>query len=173
MKGTTTLAGPHLTLLDWLVDHDVEFETHEHVETFTAWASARAEGIDPRTFAKVVGVATDDGRRALLVLDATDHVDLRKARRLLNAADVRLLSEPELEVLAPGCEAGALPAVGALFGVPMYADRAVRDDPEISFNAGTHRHSVRVERDAWDQASGVVYGDLAVDDVTMPAWARS
>jgi len=173
MNATPILDEAHAGLMDWLTRHRVEHELHVHREAFTARGTAEAEGVDPRTFAKVVGVATDDGRRALLVLDATDHVDLRKARRLLNAADVRLLSEPELEVLAPGCEAGALPAVGALFGVPMYADRAVRDDPEISFNAGTHRHSVRVERDAWDQASGVVYGDLAVDDVTMPAWARS
>jgi len=173
MNATPILDEAHAGLLDWLTRHRVEHELHTHPEAFTARGTAKAEGVDPRTFAKVVGVATADGRRALLILDATDQVDLRKARRLLNAAEVRLLSEPELAVLAPGCEAGALPAVGALFGVPMYADRAIREDPEISFNAGTHRHAVRVDRAAWDRASGAVYGDLAVEEATTPAWARS
>ena len=49
-------------------------------------------GVDARTFTKVVGVATDDGRRALLIVDAPDRVDLRKARAILDAGEVRLLS---------------------------------------------------------------------------------
>jgi hypothetical protein len=52
----------------------------------------RAERVDPRTFAKVAGVRTPDGRTALLVLDAPDRVDLAKARRVLDASDVRLLT---------------------------------------------------------------------------------
>ena len=86
MKGTTILSGPHMSLLDWLAGNDVEFEIHEHEEAFTARASARAEGVDPRTFAKVVGVMTEDGRRILVVLDATDHLDLSKAAAALFTA---------------------------------------------------------------------------------------
>lgn len=46
---------------------------------------------------------------------------------------MRLLTEPELAELAPGCDAGALPAIGSLFGVPMHVDFAVAEDDEISF----------------------------------------
>ena len=106
-------------------------------------------------------------------MDAIDQVDLHKARRALAAADVRLLSEPEAASLTPGCAIGAVPALGALFDVPMIADFAVRDDPVISFNAGTHRFSVRVDRVAWERASGVVYADLAIDDDVRPTWART
>jgi Ala-tRNA(Pro) deacylase len=173
MKGTTTLSGPHLTLLDWLADHGVEFETHEHAEAFTAWASARAEGIDPRTFAKVVGVATDDGRKALVVVDAPDHVDLQKVAGFLGADRVRLLSEAELTDLAPGCEPGAIPAVGKLYGVTVVADLAVRDDRDISFNAGSHRFAVRVDRAAWEHAAAVHYADLVRSDERGPAWDHS
>ena len=131
------------------------------------------EGVDPRTFAKVVGVATHDGPHILVVLDATDQLDLHKARRALGAGDVRLLTEAELTALAPGCEVGAIPAVGSLFGLATYADYAVREDPEISFNAGSHRFSARVERAAWERACGVIYADFAVDGDTGPAWAHS
>ena len=86
---------------------------------------------------------------------------------------VRLLTEHELKALAPDCEVGAVPAVGALFDVPMIADHALRDDRDISFNAGSHRCSVRVERAGWERAAGVLYADLAVDHDDRPVWARS
>jgi Ala-tRNA(Pro) deacylase len=170
---TTVPAQPHAGLLDWLRKHDVDHEVHEHVEAFTARSTARAEGVDARSFAKVVGVAADDGKHVLIVVDAPDRVNLRKAREILGSAHVRLLTEAELAAATPGCEPGAVPAVGALFGLPMYADFAVRDDAEISFNAGTHRYSVRVDRAAWERGAAVQYADLAspVDD--RPAWAWS
>lgn len=173
MNATTTLDHPYRPLVDWLIGTGVEYEIHPHGLAFTARATAMAEGVDVRTFAKVIAVAPHDGQPALVVLDATDHLDLRKARVVLGTTDVRLLTEPELERLAPDCEVGALPAVGALFGLATYADYAVRDDPEISFNAGSHRFSVRVERERWERAGNVIYADLADDTDEGPAWARS
>jgi Ala-tRNA(Pro) deacylase len=173
MNTDISLDRPYQPLLDWLDGHGVRYEVHEHERAMTARGAALAEGVDPRTFAKVIGVRTDDGRTALVVLDATDHLDLSKARGVLGAQRVRLLTETELEELAPDCAVGAMPAVGSLFGAPTYADEAVREDPEISFNAGTHRSSVRVDRAAWEGACGVTYGDLAVDTEWRPAWIRS
>ncbi len=55
-----------------------------------------------------------------------------------------------------------------------YADYAVRDDPEISFNAVSHRCGARVERASWERACGVIYADFAVDGDTEgpPGHAR-
>jgi Ala-tRNA(Pro) deacylase len=166
-------ARPYPALMDWLSENGIDHEIHEHAATFTAASTARAEGVSARTFAKVVGVIADDDRKALIVLDAPDHVDLRKVAKIMDAKEARLMTEPELAAAAPGCEPGATPAVGSLFGSPMYADHAVRGDPEISFNAGTHRHAVRVDRVAWEQATGVQFGDLAVYEERLPAWALS
>ena len=93
-------------------------------------------------------------------------------RHFLGDSDVRLLTEPQLAELAPGCEVGALPAVGSLFGLTTYADYAVRDDPEISFNAGSHRFSARVDRARWERACDVVYADLAENADAGPAWKK-
>jgi Ala-tRNA(Pro) deacylase len=171
MNADTMVHLPSKPLLDWLAGHGIEFEVHEHDGAFTATGTAAAEGIDPRTFAKVIAVASPEGRNTLIVLDAPDHLDLGKARDAL-AGHVRLLTEPELTRLAPGCEVGAIPAVGALFGLTTYADYAVRDNPEISFNAGSHRYSARVDRARWERACEVIYADLAVDVEKGPAWAR-
>ncbi|MFI5042389.1 MAG: aminoacyl-tRNA deacylase [Acidimicrobiales bacterium] len=173
MNAAMTLDRPYQPLLDWLADQRIEYEIHPHDLTFSAHATATAEGIDPRTFAKVVGVASHDGGNALVVLDATDRLDLRKARDVLGGGEVRLLTESQLTALAPGCEAGANPAVGALFGLPTYTDHALREDAEISFNAGSHRFSARVGRARWEQACNVIYADLAEDADAGPAWARS
>jgi Ala-tRNA(Pro) deacylase len=171
--GASAISHADPGLLAWLADHDVEYEVHEHAPAFTARGVAKAEGVDPHTFAKVVGVHAPDGRSALLVIETTDQLDLRKAARTLGAEEVRLLTEGELAALAPTCEVGAMPAIGALYGVPMVADYAVRDDRDISFNAGSHSCSVRVERSGWERATGVVYADLAADLDDRPAWAQS
>lgn len=164
-------AGPHAGLIDWLGSRRVEYELHEHPETFTAEATARADHTDPRRFAKVVGVAAADGRQVLLVVDAPDHVDLAKARRLLGTTDVRILTETEFAALAPDCEPGTIPPVPDLFGLPVYADFALREVPEIAFHAGSHRYTVHVDRPAWERAAGVAWANLTQDD-GQPAWAR-
>jgi prolyl-tRNA editing enzyme YbaK/EbsC (Cys-tRNA(Pro) deacylase) len=66
-----------------------------------------------------------------------------------------------------------MPALGPLFDLPMVADRAIREDAAVSFNAGTHRCAVRVDRAAWERATGVRYADLAEEADARPAWARS
>ncbi|HLO36417.1 MAG TPA: YbaK/EbsC family protein [Candidatus Deferrimicrobium sp.] len=172
MSATGTVsADPRL--LAWLAERDVEYEVHEHALAFTARGSARAERVDPQTFAKVVVARAEDGRVTFFVIEAIDELDLAKAARTMGTDTVRLLTEHELKALAPDCEVGAVPAVGALFDVPMVADHALRDDRDISFNAGSHRCSVRVERAGWERAAGVLYADLAVDHDDRPVWSRS
>lgn len=165
--------GPMKSLITWLDSEGVRYEIHEHDRSFTAMATARAEGVDPRTFEKVIWVRSAEGKDALMVVDSEDHLDLRKAREVLKSERVKLVPEDEIEMLAPDCEPGAMPAVGSLFGIPTYADFAVRDEPEVSFNAGSHTVAVRVDRAGWEKAQGVIYADLAADVWREPPWARS
>ena len=166
-------AGPHRGLLDWLKANGVEYELHEHPTTFTARETARAEHVNPVAFAKAIGVVTEDGRRALVVLDADDHVDLIKARSVLDTTHVRLMSEAELSESCPGCDVGATPAVGALFGLPMHVDDAIRDVPVLTFHAGSYRYTVHVDRQAWERALGIAYVALAEHRNLEPTWMRS
>ena len=168
-----TRRGPSHDLIEWLTSQGIAYELHEHALTFTARETARAEGVDPVTFAKTIGVVADDGRRALMVIEATDHLDLVKARRTMGSGHVRLLTEPELLAPAPDCAIGTIPPVGALYGLPVYADHALRADVEVSFHAGSHRYTVRVNREAWERQASVTFADLAEDVDSRPLWARS
>jgi Ala-tRNA(Pro) deacylase len=163
MATTTTVTPPLASLLRWLHENEIEYHVHPHSPTFTARATALAEGVDPRTFAKTLVVRANDGRRAVLVLDATDQLDLRAVARIMGANRVYLLTEVELADLAPECDLGTLPPL-PIWGLPIYADYGVNADPEISFHAGSHAYAVRVSRERWEQGAAVVYGDLVEHD---------
>lgn len=147
-------------LENWLKAHGITFEVHPHPLTYTALATARAEGVEPRTFAKVVGVRTESGRVALIVVDAVDVLDLGKVNELIGER-VRLLSEAELTAACPDWEVGTIPPVPTLAGAQVFADEGVRADSHISFNAGSHRVAVRVDRASWEEAAEITYGDIA------------
>jgi Ala-tRNA(Pro) deacylase len=147
-------------LASWLSANDVAYEIHPHQLAYTALATAHAEGVEPRTFAKVVAVGTEAGRTVLVVLDAVDAVDLRKISDLIGSP-VRLLTEHELVEACPGWEAGTVPPVAELAGSQVLADEAVRSDERISFIAGSHTVAVRVDRAAWERAADITYGDIA------------
>lgn len=147
-------------LENWLKAHGISYEVHPHPLTYTALATARAEGVEPRSFAKVVGVRTAEGRVALVVVDATDVLDLAKVHELIGE-HVRLLSEAELAAACPQWEVGTIPPVPTLASAQVFADEAVRTDAMVSFNAGSHRIAVRVDRAAWEEAAEITYGDLA------------
>jgi Ala-tRNA(Pro) deacylase len=166
-------SGPMKSLLTWLDNAGVDYELHEHDRSLTALATAHAEGVDPHTFEKVVWVRSAEDGDALMVLDASDHLDLSKARDVLRSGRVTLVPETEIAELAPDCDPGAMPAVGSLFGLPTYADLHVGDSAEVSFNAGSHTVAVRVDRAGWEKALGVVYADLAARTWRDPAWHRS
>jgi prolyl-tRNA editing enzyme YbaK/EbsC (Cys-tRNA(Pro) deacylase) len=63
-----------------------------------------------------------------------------------------------------------MPPIGEPYGLPVYADRAIHDDPDITFHAASHHFTVHVDRPAWERAVGVVYADLARD--REAAWDR-
>ena len=165
--------GPTKSLMTWLDSEGIDHELHEHDRSLTAVATARAEGVDPHTFEKVVWVRSAEGGDALMVVDSNDHLDLKKARDVLKSGRVKLVSEHEIAQLAPDCDPGAMPAVGSLFGLPTYADLHVSEASEVSFNAGSHTIAVRVDRAAWEKALGVIYADLAAHTWREPAWYRS
>lgn len=158
---STTTRSPFANLIVWLDDHEVPYELHEHPIAYTAEATAHAEGVDPRTFAKSVGIRSSEGSTVLAVVDATDEVDLARLAAFLDVSWVAVLSEEELATILPDCEVGTIPPVPELAGVAVYADEAVRSGDEISFHAGSHRVAVRVGREAWERAAGIRYGAFA------------
>src|SRR2546429_8078585 len=54
------------------------------------------------------------------------------------------MDEDTFPELFPDCERGVIPPFGELYGVPVYLEVGLADDPEISLRAGTHSDCVRM-----------------------------
>ena len=124
-------------LREFLEANKVHYSVHAHPTAYTAQEIAALSHVKGRALAKVVMVKAG-ADLAMLVLPADHRVDLSRVKAILGVKDVRLAQEAEFSTVFPGCEVGAMPPFGNLFGLPVYADRSLEKDEAIIFNAGTH-----------------------------------
>jgi Ala-tRNA(Pro) deacylase len=86
------------------------------------------------------------GKQTLLaVIPASYHVNPNKLAAVMRVeVPVKLLEEEECYKLFPDCQPGAVPPFGELYGLPVYLDEALAEDPEIIFSAGTLSDGIRM-----------------------------
>jgi Ala-tRNA(Pro) deacylase len=83
----------------------------------------------------------------MAVIPASFHVDLERIRKVTGAQTIEVATEVEFKDAFPDCETGAMPPFGLLYDMPVYADKSLAENEEITFSAGTHRELVRMN---WD-----------------------
>ncbi len=127
----------------WLDVSGVKYEVTVHPIAYTAQEIAASEHLTGYEVAKVV-MATVDGRVVMLVLPAPHRVDLDRLRRALGARSLRLAEEKEFANLFPDCDVGAMPPFGNLYGISVYVEPSLAACPEIIFNVGSHRETMKV-----------------------------
>ncbi len=136
---------PMSLVTEHLEDRGVQFEVLRHAQTLTTVDEARVLGIAPSEVVKTLVLNTAAGH-ALAVVLATCRLDMRLAQKATHDPHARLASEDELARDFPDYELGAMPPVGALFGVPAYVDPEVMIRETVVFAAGTHTESIKVGR---------------------------
>lgn len=134
---------PTATLTEFLDRQGVKYVTISHSPAYTAQEVAASAHVPGREMAKAV-VAKLDGKPAMVVLPAGEKVDLERLRASAGAQEVALATEQEFAGLFPGCELGAMPPFGNLYGLDTYVTPSLADDEEIAFNAGTHTELIRM-----------------------------
>lgn len=131
------------SITTYLKHHGVRYAVLQHPLAFTAQEEAAVAHIPGREWAKAV-ICMADGQPVFAVLPATRQVDLERLRAALQAKSVRLAQEAEIQPLYSDCEVGAMPPFGPLYGHRVVVDRSLTSDPEIAFNAGSHREAIRM-----------------------------
>jgi len=126
----------------------IPFEELHHAEVYTAQGVAQREHVSGHRVAKVV-VVMADGRPVELILPASRHVKLDLVRNVLQACDVRLASEAEMEKNFADCELGAVPPLRHWKDVTVLMDRSLNVEGDILFQAGTHTDAVRLNFRDW------------------------
>jgi Ala-tRNA(Pro) deacylase len=121
----------------------VSFEAQRHGRVISAQKLAHELGVSGHQIAKTVLVQAGS-RVWMAVLQAPDIVDLDRLGAALEVSSLRLLEEGEFAPLFPGCEPGAEPPFGRLYGVPVVVDGALARQPEIVLRAGNHEKVIRM-----------------------------
>ena len=87
-------------------------------------------------------VVEADGKPVMCALPAPYKVDISELKEQLDAREVHLASEQRLAELFPGCQLGAEPPIGRLFGMQTLIDESLLQDDRVTFQAGTHDAAV-------------------------------
>ena len=120
----------------------VSYSRTTHVPARSSQYAASLLHVPGKEVAKTVALRA--GKQVLLaVLPASYHVDLEKLAGVVGAP-VKLIEEQECFRLFPDCQHGAVPPFGELYGLPVYLDEALAEDPEIIFCAGTLSDGIRM-----------------------------
>lgn len=139
-------------LKEFLDRNHVKYVTISHSLAYTAQGIAALTHTPGKELAKTVMVRID-GKLAMAIVPASAHVGLPILKSALAAKTVDLAAETDFKNSFPDCETGAMPPFGNLYDIPVIADESLSRDPEIAFNAGTHRELMRL---AWSDFERLV-----------------
>ncbi|MDR5866692.1 aminoacyl-tRNA deacylase [Halomonas koreensis] len=127
----------------FLDENGVKYVIQQHSPAYTAQEIAEAAHVPGRHFAKSVMVDID-GRLALVVLPATDRVDLPRLAQSVGAGAVDLVPEDDFSRRFPDCEPGAMPPFGNLFELEVFVSPHLAEADMIAFNAGNHHEVMQL-----------------------------
>jgi Ala-tRNA(Pro) deacylase len=148
------------TLKAFLDEHGVDYEVVMHPHTPSASRSAEAAHIPGDALVKAV-VLENTGRHLLAVLPATRRLQLGRLHHVLGE-HVGLATEQEMSRLFPDCETGAVPALGAAYGMETLLDDSLAAQEDIYVEGGDHESLIHMSGDSFRSLLGQVrHGDFS------------
>jgi Ala-tRNA(Pro) deacylase len=135
---------PVKRLRELLDSQGIKYVILIHSAAYTSQEIAASAHIRGKDLAKTVMV-TLDGRMAMAVLPASRKISFESLQQATGAADVQLAGEQAFRDIFPGCEVGAMPPFGNLYGMEVYVSKLLAEDKEIAFNAGSHTELIRMD----------------------------
>lgn len=150
------------TLRDWLDAQRAPHAVLSHAEVYTAREVATVSHLPGREVAKVLVARDRTGSHLMVALPASCRLDMAALEELSGRRHLRLATEEELARLFPDCEVGAMPPLGPLYGMPVYADACFERQGEIFFQAGNHRELVRMRYRDWERLAQPITGEVCL-----------
>ncbi|MFQ6041632.1 MAG: aminoacyl-tRNA deacylase [Candidatus Poribacteria bacterium] len=145
-------------IIEFLEAERISFEKMEHAPVTTSDAASGVRGSRLAQGAKALVVKADE-QYYHLIISAAKRVDNKKLRKILGTRRVRFANGEELVELT-GCQPGAVPPFGNLFGLPVFMDDALLSEETVYFNCGSHTVSLRMSRADLERATGAQIVDF-------------
>jgi Ala-tRNA(Pro) deacylase len=142
------------TLKEFLDDQQVDYALVPHSRTGSSMETAEEAHVPGKRLAKAV-IIRENGNYAMVIVPSAMHVDLDILRQQFGH-DAELATEAELGNLFPDCAIGAVPPVGAAWGLDTYLDDCLLDEAEVYFEAGDHEDLVRLSSEQFRNLLGEV-----------------
>jgi Ala-tRNA(Pro) deacylase len=135
---------PIQKLKEFLDGNKVKYVTIRHSTAYTAQETAASAHIPGKELAKTV-VLRIDGKMAIAVLPASHKLDIPLLKKAVGASDVEIAHEADFRDMFPGCDTGAMPPFGNLYGMDVLVDSLLAENAEIAFNACSHSELVKLK----------------------------
>lgn len=132
-----------MTLEQFLDTHQIPYEVFTHARTPTSLKTAAAAEIEAGCLAKAV-LLEDDSGYLMAVLPATHQLKLRKLRQEFGR-DLRMAAESEMKQVFKDCDVGAVPPVGAAYGMETVLDDSLTEHADLFLEAGDHQRLLHVK----------------------------
>jgi Ala-tRNA(Pro) deacylase len=161
-----------VSLKEYMDSQGIAYDVITHERATSMLEAAQCAGIPGDQVVKTVVLEDEDGYM-LAAVPASHHIRMGALRRALNR-HAGLATESEVADLFADCELGAVPPVGAVYGLEVIVDDSLIDMPEVYFEAGDHCTLVHVRRDAFERLMvGAKHGRItgasmmAADEIDM------
>jgi Ala-tRNA(Pro) deacylase len=133
-------------LKEFFDSRSVKHVSIKHALAYTAQEVSASAHVSGKEMVKTLVVKLD-GKQALVALPANEKADLTQLREAAGAKSAELATEQEFGSRFPGCDVGAMPPFGNLYGMDTWVTESLTRDKEIAFNAGTHTEVIRMSYD--------------------------
>ncbi|MBL6933319.1 MAG: YbaK/EbsC family protein [Rhodospirillales bacterium] len=141
--------GMAITLKEYLKDCHIIFEEVDHPYQATSMSTAKSARVASKNLAK--GVLLRENRHYVIAVLPSDHlIDLDKMDDCFHG-HFEMASEDEVESLFTDCAPGAVPPIGAAYGLKVMWDESLSGQPDIYFEGGDHRTLIHISGDDFNR----------------------
>jgi Ala-tRNA(Pro) deacylase len=126
----------------FLESRGARYDVVSHPRSVNSIDTAARADIHGDLLVKTV-VLEDDAGMLLAILPSTRSVHIGHLAKALDLP-LRLADERDLAGVFPDCSAGAIPPLGAAYGLRTILDDTVEAQEEVYFEAGDHEHLIHM-----------------------------
>ena len=151
------------TLQRYLADEEIQYDEIRHEPTMSATRTAQACHVSGDRVAKGI-VLRHNGGYMLAVMPASHHLDLSELRTTFGG-DLEMANETEIKRLFADCATGAVPAIGACYGLDLIVDDSIERQPDVYVEAGDHETLLHLSHAQYARlTANAAHGRFSVHD---------
>jgi Ala-tRNA(Pro) deacylase len=157
-------------VLEYLRRRRVPFLRRPHPRAASATTLAALLGVSGQRVGNAV-VVRADGALWMALVPATTRLEPGALARVLGVRRVELVPESQRVGLFPGCEMGAEPPFGELYGLPLVVDTRLTRLTTLVVRAGSHTEALRLRYRDLAVLEWPMVGDFAREGPARPVAA--